>query len=119
MGVIAAVKKRYKFLLLKDVLSFYLLDNDNQQLLREECFKFRRGYIGVRYGRLATLINAANYTKEEWDKITDKTIKNAFIKADLRMFLNSAVTDTFYKNEFLKFLKNSRLQPQSKILMNL
>ena len=29
LGVIAAVKKRYKILLLKDVLSFYQLDNDN------------------------------------------------------------------------------------------
>ena len=28
--VIAAVKKKHKYLLLKDVLSFYQLDNDNQ-----------------------------------------------------------------------------------------
>ena len=32
LGVIAAVKKSYKFLLLKDMLSFYQLDTDNQQL---------------------------------------------------------------------------------------
>ena len=35
LGVIAAVKKRYNFLLLKDVLSFYRLDNYNQELLKE------------------------------------------------------------------------------------
>ena len=74
------LSKKYKFLLLKDVLSFYLLDNDNQQLLREECFKFRRGYIGVRYGRLATLLYSVNYAKEERDKVTDYIINISFIK---------------------------------------
>ena len=33
-------KKRYKFLLLKDVLLFYQLDNNNQQLLKEEIVNF-------------------------------------------------------------------------------
>ena len=33
-GVIPAVKKIYKCLLLKDVLSFYQIDNGNQQLLK-------------------------------------------------------------------------------------
>ena len=30
LGVVAAVKKRYKFLLLKDVLSLHQMDNENQ-----------------------------------------------------------------------------------------
>ena len=34
LGVIAAVKKRYKFLIVKDVLSLYQLDSDNKQLLK-------------------------------------------------------------------------------------
>ena len=58
------------------------MDSDNQQLLKEESSKLRRGYVGVRYGRPATLLDVTNYAKEEWDKVTNETIKNAFIKAD-------------------------------------
>ena len=63
MGVIAAIKNRYKFLLLKYVLSLYQVDNDNQQLLKEESSKFSIGSVGVRFGRPATLLDAANYSK--------------------------------------------------------
>ena len=71
MGVITAVKKRYKFLHLKDVQTSYRLDNDIQQLLKEEDSKFRRGSVGVPYEILATLLDAANYARAEWDKVTD------------------------------------------------
>ena len=104
--VIAAVKTRYKFLLLKYVLLFCQLDNDNQQLLKEEGSKLCRRLVGVHYVRLATLLEAANYAKEEWDKVTDETIKNTFIKADLRISLDSAVTLTQDNNKFLKFFKS-------------
>ena len=53
-----------------------------------------------------TLLNAANYAKEEWDKVTGETIQNTFIKADLRISLDSAVTETFHNNKLLKLLKN-------------
>ena len=62
------------------VVSFYQLDNDNEQLLKEECSKFCREFAGVQYGRLAPLLDAVKYIKEESDKVTDETIKNAFIK---------------------------------------
>ena len=94
LGVIAAVKKIYKFLLLQYVLSFYQLDNDNQQSLKEEGSKFCRGSVGVHYGWPATLLNADIYAKEEWDKVTDETMSNAFIKADLRISLDSAKPKT-------------------------
>ena len=48
LEVIATVKKRCKFLLLKHLPSFYQLDNDNQQLLKEEASNFCRGSVGVR-----------------------------------------------------------------------
>ena len=57
LGLIAAVKKRYKLLLLKDVLSFYQLNSDHRQLLKEEGSKFCRGSVGVRYGRPETLLD--------------------------------------------------------------
>ena len=40
LGVIAVVKNRYKFLFLKDVLSFYWLANDNQRLLKKKVLNF-------------------------------------------------------------------------------
>ena len=40
LRVVAAVKKRYKFMLLKDVLPFYQVEHVNQQLLKQECSKF-------------------------------------------------------------------------------
>ena len=55
--------------LLKDVLSFYQLDNDNQQLIKEKSSKFCRGSIGGHYGRPETLLDAANYVREECDKV--------------------------------------------------
>ena len=79
LGVIAAVKKRYKFLLLKYVLPFNLLDNDNKQLVKEDS-KFRRGSV-------ANLQHAAKsmLKRKEWDKATDEIIKNAFIKTYLKI----------------------------------
>ena len=100
--VIAAVKQRYKFLLLKYVLSFYKVDNDNQQLLKDEGSKFCRGSVGVRYDRPVTMLDAVIYTKEDWDQVTDETFKNA----DLRISLDSAVSKTFDNNKLLKLFKN-------------
>ena len=62
--------------------------------------------VGVRHGRPTTLLDAANYAKEEWDKVADETIKNVFIKADLRISLGSCVTEIFDNKEFLKLFKN-------------
>ena len=93
-------------MLLKDVLSFDPLESDNQQLLKLKGSKCSRGSVGVCYGRAATLLDAANYGKEEWDKLTDETVKNAFMKADLRICLDRAVSETFNNNKLLEIFKN-------------
>ena len=93
-------------MILNCVLSFYLLDNDNPQLLKEESSKFYRGSFDFRYGQPVTLPDAANYAKEEWDKVNDETTKNVFIKVDLRISLDIVVTETFDNNEFLNIFKN-------------
>ena len=46
----------------------------------------------------------ASYANEEWDKVTDETIQNAFIRADFS--LKSSVTDTFNNNDFLNIFMN-------------
>ena len=104
---------------MKNVLSFYRLDNDSQQLLKQEGSEFCRWSVGVLYGRSATSPDAANYDKEECEKVTDETIKNAFIKADFSKCLDSAVTEIFDNNEFLKCFRISTLQPHSSVLINL
>ena len=37
-------------------------------------WKKSRHAPGVNYDRPATLLDAANYAREEWDEVTDKTI---------------------------------------------
>ena len=71
------------------------MDNDNHKLLKEG-FKFCSGYVGVRNDWPATLLDAANYAKGECDKVTDETISNLFIKADLRISLDSAKPKTVW-----------------------
>ena len=81
------------------------MDNDNQQSLKKGS-KFCRGYVGVWYGRRGTQKHADNYDKDEWLKVTDETIKNSLIKADLGISLDSIVTETFDNNECLNLFKN-------------
>ena len=83
MGIIAALKKRYKYLYLKDVLSYYDLDSELKELKKAgSCL--RRGAAGVEYGHPAHLLDAANYVKTSWDAITAQTIMNCFKKAEIK-----------------------------------
>ena len=81
--------KKEIYILTFERRTFYQLDNDNQQLL-----KFCTRYVGVCYDRPVTLLNAAKYAKKEYDKVTDKAIKNAFMEAYLRISLDSGVIET-------------------------
>ena len=83
MGIIAALKKRYKYLYLKDVLGFYELDKDLKARKKEQAKRLPRGAAEVAYGNPAHLLDAAQYIKVAWDAISDTTIKNAFNKAEL------------------------------------
>ncbi len=83
MGIIAALKKRYKYLYLKDVLDFYQLDDDVKARKRDQGWRLRRGSAGVLYGNPVQLLDAANYVKEAWDSVSQASIKNAFKKAEL------------------------------------
>jgi hypothetical protein len=83
MGIIAALKKRYKYLYLKDVLDFYQLDDEAKARKKEQARRLRRGSAGVLYGNPAHLLDAANYVKEAWDSVSEASIRNAFRKAEL------------------------------------
>jgi hypothetical protein len=64
MGIIAALKKRYKYLYLKDILDFYELDEQLKQRKRELGKRLRRGAAGVSYENPVHLLDAASYVKE-------------------------------------------------------
>ena len=83
MGIIAALKKRYKYLYLNDVLSFYDLDAELKEMKKHAGVRLRRGAAGVDYGNPAHLLDAANYVKASWDAITPQTILNCFKKAEI------------------------------------
>ncbi|KAF5185902.1 Tigger transposable element-derived protein [Thalictrum thalictroides] len=88
MGIIAALKKRYKYLYLKDVLDFYELDAESKHRKQEEGKRMRRGAAGVAYGNPAHLLDAALYVKQAWDSVSSVSIKNSFIKADIMNLTN-------------------------------
>jgi len=83
MGIIAALKKWYKYLYFKDILDFYELDEQLKQWKKELGKWLRRGVTGVSYENLAHLLDAASYVKEAWDSVLSSSIKNAFSKAEL------------------------------------
>jgi DDE superfamily endonuclease len=83
LGIIAALKKRYKYMYLKSVLSYYDLPEDLKQLKLLAAGNLRRGAAGVEFGNPAHLLDAANFVKVCWDAITQETIKNCFKKAEI------------------------------------
>jgi hypothetical protein len=64
MGIIAALKKRFKYLYFKDVLNFYELDDDVKLRKKMQGRRLQRGAVGVAYKNPAHLLDAASYVKE-------------------------------------------------------
>jgi hypothetical protein len=83
MGIIVALKKRFKYLYLKDVLDFYELDEEAKLQMKMQGRRLRRGAVGVAYENPAHLLDAASYVKEAWQSVSPSFIKNAFIKAKI------------------------------------
>lgn len=90
MGIIAALKKRYKYLLLKDIIAYH----DNPESLKEHlaltASKMKRGSAGVSYGRPPHLLDAAIFVKTAWNEISQESLKNCFKKADIIPGLSEA-----------------------------
>jgi hypothetical protein len=83
MGIIAALKKRFKYLYLKDVLDFYELDEEAKLRKKMQGRRLRHGAAGVAYGNPAHLLDATSYVKEAWQSVSPSFIKNAFIKVEI------------------------------------
>ena len=112
MGIIAALKKRYKYLYLKDVLDFYELEEEEKLRKKDQGRRLRRGAAGVLYGNPAHLLDAAGYVKEAWDSVSPSSIKNAFVKAEIMTLEPDLVADTHdqdVENEIVKALETLNL----------
>jgi hypothetical protein len=83
MGIIAALKKRYKYLYLKEVLTYYEMDDSLKSIKAAQGKQLSRGAAGVAYGNAAHLLDAANIVKESWDAISAETIRNSFTKTEI------------------------------------
>ncbi len=83
MEIIAALKKRYKYLYFKDIFDLYKLDEQLKQWKRELGKRLRRGATWVSCRNPAHLLDAASYVKEAWDSVSSSSIKNAFSKVEL------------------------------------
>ncbi|CAK5249441.1 unnamed protein product [Aphanomyces euteiches] len=83
MGIIASLKKRYKYLYLSKILSFYDMPPEEQALTNRIASTRRRGTAGVDMGRPATLLDAANYVVTAWNDLAPSCIANCFRKTEL------------------------------------
>ncbi|XP_065654544.1 tigger transposable element-derived protein 4-like [Hydra vulgaris] len=83
MGIIAALKKRYKYLYLSDILSYYSLDVNTKECLKESSLLCKRGAAGVEYGMPAHLLDAVKYVDLAWKSVQASSLKNCFDKAEL------------------------------------
>ena len=95
---------------LKDVLKFYELDNESKAMITEQSSKMRRGSAGVQFGKPATILDAACYVHKAWSMITEDTIRNSFIKANLRMNLSQAKPEELFSNEFVSLFNELNIQ---------
>ena len=86
LGIIVALKKRYKFLYINNVPEFHEHADEAKNALKMQEKSQRRGAAGVAYGNPAYLLDAARYITKTWNAISQQTIKNAFIKADLKIW---------------------------------
>ncbi len=70
MGIITVLKKRFKYLYLKDVLDFYELDEEAKLRKKMQGWRLRQDATGVAYGNPAHMLDAASYVKEAWQSVT-------------------------------------------------
>jgi len=78
MGIIAAFKKRYKYLLCEKIVDFFLLTPQRKQELLDRGKAKRRGAAGLSDGFPAHLRDCAILAQQAWDFVSLKTIQHCF-----------------------------------------
>lgn len=83
MGIIAAVKKRYKYLLIKEIISYHDSPETVKEQLSAAASRMRRGAAGVAFGKPPHLLDAANLVNIAWNEMSPQSLQNCFKKADI------------------------------------
>ena len=84
------------------MLDFHQLDNTAKSELKQRGMSQVRGRAGVDFGMPATLLDAANIVCDAWKLISEKTVRNSFIKADLKMNLVTEVEEPLLFDGLIK-----------------
>ena len=83
MGIIAALKKRYKYHLIREILAYHDSPDCVKIRLEDAAKRMRRGSIGLAFGKSPHLLDAANLIVTAWNEIKQETIFNCYRKADI------------------------------------
>ena len=83
MEIIAALKKRYKYHLIREILAYHGSPYYVKIRLEDVAKRMRRGSIGLAFGKSAHLLDDANLIVTSWNEIKQDTISNCYRKADI------------------------------------
>ena len=106
IGIIAAYKKRYKYLLMSEILKYLELPSAVKATLAKEVDDTRNGAFGVSHGRPPTLMDAAELTFKAWDAVSAQSIQNCFIKANIGVNYTSNITEVSCVNAVSALVNN-------------
>ncbi|KAL2621899.1 hypothetical protein R1flu_002104 [Riccia fluitans] len=83
MGIIAAVKKWYKYLLIKEIIYYHDAPEIVKEQLSAAASRMKRGAAGVAFGKPPHLLDAANLINIAWNELSAQSLQNCFKKADI------------------------------------
>lgn len=83
MGVFTALKNRYKFKLMKDIIAYHTLPTDVKDQLAAGLKNVNKGTAGVFFGKSPHLLDAARRIVESWEEISPKLLKCSFEEAEI------------------------------------
>ena len=83
MGIIASLKKRYKYHLIREILSYHDNPEAMKICLENASKRMKRGVVGVAFGKPTHLLDVANLIHISWNEIKQETLYNCFKKADI------------------------------------
>ena len=81
MGTIAALKKRYIYHLIREILAYHDSPDYVKIRLEDVAKRMRRGSIGLAFGKSAHLLDATNLIIIPWNEIKQETLFNCYRKA--------------------------------------
>ncbi|KAL2631815.1 hypothetical protein R1flu_016501 [Riccia fluitans] len=75
-GIIAAVKKRYKYLLIKEIISYHDVPEIVKEQLSAAASRMKRGVAGVAFGKPPHLLDAAYLVNIAWNEMSAQNLQN-------------------------------------------